>query len=369
MSEFTQQEETEIVKTARDLTAAIRLEEEELEKLRAEQFEAPPLPPKRTVYERKLITPEAPKQITEREIKSKYGFFTKFLPEFLKRPDKKWIIFLLGASVVAAIVLCLITLISFVAKSGAGGLILGLYFSFMILLFFIGAPIIVLRATLARDYGKAIKQKTAEANNTPEMIKERERVAAENERRQKEADDALRVKQQEEDDRFKVKSTEFETQIMPRYESEKSRWLSIQQTKLLMLTEDIESNIAALAELYDTTAIIAYDYRDLWKLEWMYNNMSTSRDFTILVAMDRLDQAHLRGIIESQGDLTRAAIKNMEVRTMQGLRNIYAGIEDVYGAVERGNELSEEQISQIRKTRRDNNIANSLAFLQRRKYK
>ena len=376
MSQYTQKEETEIVKTARDLTAAIQIEEEELEKLRSQSYSAPPLPPSRTVYEQEPVEYVSPNLVTERQVAEGYGFFSKFLWEYMKKAKKKWPIVVMCLGLSLFILFLVIAIVLFAtaepktytsgyytytkesANYAIGFLLIWLGFIALIL------PPILVRASLASTRGRYVKRITAEANNSPEMIAERQRADAENMRRQKAANDAFREKQDAEDERYEAEKNKFDTETLPTYEGNKARWVNEHNTKILMVMEDIENNKKALDELYETTSIIAYDYRELWKLEWLYKNMSTQQDYTMLVAMDRLDQAHLRGVIQSEGELNRAAVKHMETRTMQGLRNVYAGIEDIYDEVARGNDLSAEQLETVRKTRRDNNIAHALNFLQ-----
>lgn len=52
MSKFTQNEETEIVKSARDITATIEYEEREVKRLKSESFSEPPEPPVRKILEK-----------------------------------------------------------------------------------------------------------------------------------------------------------------------------------------------------------------------------------------------------------------------------------------------------------------------------
>lgn len=60
-NQFTQEEQTAIVKMARDLTAAIEFEEDELQKLKHENFKNLPAPPTREVIRSEAkIQPEYP---------------------------------------------------------------------------------------------------------------------------------------------------------------------------------------------------------------------------------------------------------------------------------------------------------------------
>ncbi len=63
MSKFTQNEETEIVKSARDITATIEYEEREVKRLKSESFSEPPEPPVRKILEKaKKVEPEYPEK-------------------------------------------------------------------------------------------------------------------------------------------------------------------------------------------------------------------------------------------------------------------------------------------------------------------
>ena len=63
MSKFTQNEETEIVKSARDITATIEYEEREVKRLKSESFSEPPEPPVRKILEKaKKVEPKYPEK-------------------------------------------------------------------------------------------------------------------------------------------------------------------------------------------------------------------------------------------------------------------------------------------------------------------
>ncbi|MEI3238900.1 MAG: hypothetical protein V8S32_02375 [Lachnospiraceae bacterium] len=63
MSKFTQNEETEIVKSARDFSATIEYEEREVKRLKSESFSEPPEPAVQKILEKaKKVEPKYPEK-------------------------------------------------------------------------------------------------------------------------------------------------------------------------------------------------------------------------------------------------------------------------------------------------------------------
>ena len=112
MSKFTQNEETEIVKSARDITATIEYEEREVKRLKSESFSEPPEPPVRKILEKaKKVEPEYPEKP-----KTTYKYSEYFKEKVMK--------YSLPARILRGIVLVLLAL------SGIGYLIILVLFGF-----------------------------------------------------------------------------------------------------------------------------------------------------------------------------------------------------------------------------------------------
>lgn len=313
MSKFTQEHQTEIIKKARDLTATIMAEEDELEDLESDSFdEMPKAPVRRVLPQPNKIQPQYPPVP-----RANYAI-TDHVKNFYKEDKTKAII-------------------------GTILLITPLFWLIVIYVF--------------SSYSKKLKEMSEKLAQAPEYLKARaeaEKVAAE---QQKEAENTVKAEQEKIDTKYKEDKTHYDNVTIPEYKKELAKWESIQKRKIQIMENELDLNEKALEELYAETKLVSATYRELWILEWLYEDMSTS-DHDIRYATELLDRDRQRLATTEAGMITQRAINNMNQTMMQGFTA-------VYNAIEEGNEIQEETMAVLSKTRRDVNIGNIVGTAQR----
>ena len=330
MSKFTQPEETMIVKNAMELTATIMLEENELNKVKSDTFRSSPNPPVRKVLSQPNdIRPQYPPKPT-----TTYSY-----TDYLKELISKYKIFV-GIAAIAIIILSLLNTI----------------FSVLLILF---VPVCLFAVLIYTYFSYCAKRKTLnqQLSESPEYLQAVENAEKEAEKQQKELAEKSRQEQEKLDAEYEEKKRHYENVTVPEYNRELNNWKSIQEKKRLFLEEELKYNNEALNDLYETSKLISATYRDLWILKWLYEDMSTS-DHDIRYATELLDRDRQRLVTEEAGKRTESAVHDIE-RTMK------TGFNAIYNAIEYGNELQEDSIEILNKTRRDNNVSNLLGTVQR----
>ena len=308
MSTFTQEQQTDIIKKARDLTATIMAEKGELKQLQAQRFKPIPEAPSRFVLPKPdKIQPQYPPAP-----KSSYSY-TEHCKVYFKENTLKAVL-LLPAFLILVVVI---------------------YFSYL---------------SRLEEYNKVLAQ-------TPEYLKARaeaEEVAA---AQQQEQDAKYKAQQEKYDADYKEKKANYDNVTLPEYKTELAQWENNQQRKIQIIENELSLNQTALDELYTQTKLVSATYRALWILDWLYEDMSTS-DHEIRYATELLDRDRQRLATVEAGRITQRAINNMNNTMMQGFAAVYSAIED-------GNDIGEETLAILSKTRRDVNIGNIVGTAQR----
>lgn len=340
MGEIQTNNQVDIVKWARDLTATIEIEKREVEKIKATTFKPKPQAPiRRELPKPQKITPNYPKKA-----KSTYAF-SSFLSEKINEVKRKIII-----GVVALI--SFLVAVSLVGGTTGLGLALGLLFTI------VPIGVVVLLVIAFTKYSKLKKEKDLEIEKSDEyqaQIKKAKEIA---EKKQKELNNAYEEDFRKAEEQFKNDMEEYNNVIIPQYNKELEKFNSEKEEKQAILEEEIELNEEALDNLYTTTKLVSSHYRSLATLEWLYEDMSTS-NHDIDKAIDYYDRQRQRDITEQAGLKVRDAIKTMN----QDLRS---GINAVYNAIEDGNDIQEDQLRVLSKTRRDMNLGNIYGGVQAR---
>lgn len=159
-------------------------------------------------------------------------------------------------------------------------------------------------------------------------------------------------KQAEIDAKYTADLEKYNTVIIPEYERECEVWKIAQKSKIDMLESEVEFNKATLDALYAETKLISVRYRELEILQWLYDELSSS-DITFERAIDLYNDATLQATMKQVGDKVANAIDNMHDA-------MNSGFHAVYDAIDSGNEI-------LAKTRRDQNLANTIDIVQRHK--
>lgn len=321
MSEYTQQQQTEIIRDAMTLTTAIQIEEEELNRLKSERFRAKPAGPTRKVLDIPQIQPQIPAAP-----KSQYRY-TNYLKD-----NKKYGI-ILGGAVVILMVLIGIATKSFFAVTSILPMAFWLSLIVSLVLFF--------------KKRNELNQQLAQSPDYLNAIEEAKRTASE---QQQKAQDEISKQQAQIDAKYQSDMEYYETVIIPAYNQEFSQWKKKQAEKITILEDDLKVNNETLANLYDTTRLVSLTYRDLWILRWLYDDMRSS-DHDIRYATELLDRDRQRYATEQSGRCVQEAISDMESSMMSGFQAVYA-------AVEEGNE-------ELVHMRRNQNMSNAVGIAQR----
>lgn len=322
MSKFTQNEETEIVKSARDITATIEYEEREVKRLKSESFSEPPEPPVRKILEKaKKVEPEYPEKP-----KTTYKYSEYFKEKVMK--------YSLPARILRGIVLVLLAL------SGIGYLIILVLFGFSY-----------------KNYIQKKKEMNNQLANSKEYLQAVENAEKTAQKKQKELEEKIRLEQEKIDKEYATQKQQYESVILPQYNDALNLWNANQERKIAIIEEEIRLNKEALDELYANTKIVSLTYRALWILSWLYNDMSTS-DHDIRYATELLDRDRQRLATQKAGNIVRKSVGQVE-QTMK------VGFNAVYNAIEDGNELQLDTINNLSKMRRNMNTGNVIGTVQR----
>ena len=322
MSKFTQNEETEIVKSARDITATIEYEEREVKRLKSESFSEPPEPPVRKILEKaKKVEPEYPEKP-----KTTYKYSEYFKEKVMK--------YSLPARILRGIVLVLLAL------SGIGYLIILVLFGFSY-----------------KNYIQKKKEMNNQLANSKEYLQAVENAEKTAQKKQKELEEKIRLEQEKIDKEYATQKQQYESVILPQYNDALNLWNANQERKIAIIEEEIRLNKEALDERYANTKIVSLTYRALWILSWLYNDMSTS-DHDIRYATELLDRDRQRLATQEAGNIVRKSVGQVE-QTMK------VGFNAVYNAIEDGNELQLDTINNLSKMRRNMNTGNVIGTVQR----
>lgn len=320
MSRFTQEQQTEIIKHARDLTATIEFEERELNKLKVQKFKNVPTPPKhKEELWQEIFEPQYP---PVPKTNYKYGDHIKSLLKIEEGTNKTMLI------IVAILVLIF------------AGWIIGVAFIASVVSYF--------------QKKKEINEGLANSPEYLQAVADAERIAKE---KQIEHDRLLDEKQKEHDLQYEKDKEHYDNVILPQYKKEKEEWENNRSRKVSILEEEVRLNREMLTTLYDETKLVSVTYRPLWILCWLYDDMSSS-DHEIRYATELLDKERQLLATEKAGQIVTHAVGKLENSMLQGMNAIY-------NAIDYGNALQEETITEISKVRRDMNIGNIIGTVQR----
>ena len=349
MNEYTQEQETEIVRDAMTLTTSIQIEQEELTRLKAEQFKSIPAAPKRKILDIPKIEAQIPPPP-----KTKYSF-TDYLSESVKK-IKEGIKSKLKYVIIIGIVLLLLLIVVGVIMSKktnlSGGAVFTYLFSFVFSsifsLIFPIAAILFVFALL--NFSKKKKEINEQLARSPEYLKAVENAKQIAEEKQQKAKEETAQKQSEIDAQYEADLEHYNNVTVPNYNKERNTWNEKQAKKINALEEDMALNEEILESLYDTTRKISKTYRELWILRWIYDDMNSS-DHDIRYATELLDRGRQRLATEQSGRMVKEAVDEMHSSMMSGFNAVYEAIED-------GNE-------ELAKMHRDQNIANAINIAQK----
>lgn len=213
---------------------------------------------------------------------------------------------------------------------------------------FFGGTISVIK--LAKDFSNKRKEINESLAHSPEYLKAVEEAKQKAIEKQNRVNKEIAEKQARIDAQYATDLDNYNNVLIPNYKKDLEIFNGIKQKKIDMLREDIELNRETLEVLYQETKIISLTYRDIETLKWLYNDMSTS-DHDIRYATELFDRQRQLDATLTIGKSVSNEINNLEASMTE---NIYA----VFCAIEDGND-------ELAKTRRNENISNTISIIQR----
>lgn len=318
MNNYTQEQQTEILRCARNLTAAILTEEDEITRLQSIPLPQSPAEPAVYSIEPPLtIQPAYPPKP-----KTNYTY-TDFVKDFLQEKN-------LTKTKLIILIIVLNGLLIFLLP-------IAFLFTFS-------------------EYKKKQNELNGELAKNPEYVEavaEAERVAEE---KNKEAHEEYLKEKERLEKLNKEAVEEYNNITIPQYNTELALWKNQQARKIEIISNDLQLNKETLENLYAETRMVSATYRELWILDWLYQDMSTS-DHDIRYATELLDRDRQRLATEKAGQITVNAINSMTSDMRQGFTAIYE-------AIETGNEIQQSTLATLSKTRREMNVGNIIGAVQ-----
>ncbi len=164
-----------------------------------------------------------------------------------------------------------------------------------------------------------------------------------------EIDKEIAEKQAQADALFNEKMTEYDNEIMPKYNEELTAWKENHNSKIKKLTSDLEEARTELLNHYDTTKVVPIQYRNIDALQYIYNMISSS-DYDVKQAIENYDR-------QKQRQLEEARLREQQIANELAEEQAHLLDEQAY--------LLSEQNEIARKARRDSNIAAAVGTVQR----
>lgn len=167
-----------------------------------------------------------------------------------------------------------------------------------------------------------------------------------------EIDRDITSKQEQSDLNYEKELKEYEEVTLPQYELELKKWTDMINQRTMEFQSTLSSARNELTVHYQTTKIVPVQYRNIEALEFIYNTVSTSDDYDIVMAIELYEKKLARDIELEKID---------EQRKANDLAEINARLLDQQNA------LAAEQNYIADKARREANAAAAVSAAQRAK--
>jgi len=324
MSNFTREEQTNIVKKALELENVILDSQDLLEQLKTERFEDEPIPP-----EEMEATPDYSSLPTVNLN------FKDYLKEDVSTNRNMMNVIFADHPFIRALIVCL-----------GLGILAALFSRLWILATLIGLLVVVpvpaavfYWYTKRKAYSQKVEELNAQLPSTPEYIAAKAEVDEE----------VLRV-QKELDERYAKEKAEYDNVILPKYKKALADWTAEHNGKINGVSARLDNAINEQSKLYEDTKIIPMQYRGIDSLMYIYELMSTS-EYTVKEAVDMYDKA-----IQREQEYVKA----------QQLGRQNALLEEQNMLAVEQNELLGEQNQIAQKARREAAIRGAVGMVQHR---
>ena len=146
--------------------------------------------------------------------------------------------------------------------------------------------------------------------------------------------------------------------VVPNYKNELAVWQGKQDEMIAFVQKDLSENTEALDTLYTTTQLIPSSYRNIERLAWIYEDMSTS-EHDIERAIDLLNNKEIK-----------EELVNIQVHVDDMRRDLRDGFVGIYSAIQEGNDIQSDMLSNldgIRRSARTGNFLNVVGLFQNHK--
>lgn len=167
-----------------------------------------------------------------------------------------------------------------------------------------------------------------------------------------EIDRDIASKQEQSNLIYEKELKEYEEVTLPQYESELKKWTDMMNQRTIEFQSALSSASNELTLHYETTKIVPIQYRNIEALEFIYNTVSTSDDYDIVMAIELYEKKLARDIELEKID---------EQRKANDLAEINARLLDQQNA------LVAEQNYIADKARKEANAAAAVSAAQRAK--
>ena len=154
------------------------------------------------------------------------------------------------------------------------------------------------------------------------------------------------VRYQEALNEYNLARDKYNKEVWPEAQKKLIVWQKSQNAKIAVVEKDLDENIDALHTLYTSTQMVPSSYRSVERLTWLYEDMSTS-EHDIERSIDLLNSKEIKDeLINIQGQVD-------EMRS-----DLRAGFVGVYEAIQDGNSIQSEMLSNLDSIRRSARIGN-----------
>ena len=328
MSKFSQEEQANIVGMAAELEAAIITEQEELFSLKAEKLTLPEGPKMEAVKEPKYVKEVIPKN--KRELFSEWasenaGFFKfifkhKYLPRIL----------IISSSILMG--LCYL-FISFISMTDSDNKLAFIVIGVLVMLIF--AAILFLELGLNNYW-----QKKYFGSDVWKLAISRETEAV-----NKKIYDEYMVRYNKAANEYNRAANKYNSDL-PELQRKITVWQKSHAAKIAVVEKDLNENVDALKILYTSTQLIPSSYRTIERLTWLYEDMSTS-EHDIERSIDLLNSKEIK-----------EELINIQVHVDDMRRDIREGFVGIYAAIQDGNAIQSEMLTNLDGIRRSARMGN-----------
>ncbi|MCR5328213.1 MAG: hypothetical protein K6E12_05145 [Saccharofermentans sp.] len=347
MSKFSREEQANIVGMAAELEAAIIIENEELSRLKAQRFKRQPDAPK-------IGSVPEPKYVKHIPPKPKAKSFPDWLSEKAKIPKALvWLIVMMAQfAVLLAFWLSIVTTFQ---EYKAVNIVVNIVFGIFAL---ISAGIAAFALFTFLTQKKKYNIYYSDVKNSEEYKNECIAASQATEQKNQEIKANYEAQCQAVQKEYDDAMDNYNNVVVPNYKNELAVWQGKQDEMIAFVQKDLSENTEALDTLYTTTQLIPSSYRNIERLAWIYEDMSTS-EHDIERAIDLLNNKEIK-----------EELVNIQVHVDDMRRDLRDGFVGIYSAIQEGNDIQSDMLSNldgIRRSARTGNFLNVVGLFQNHK--